>query len=606
MDRHVSDTGTNGMLPPRGRVLRWLRGQVEGGVFRPGDELPGERQVARLVGVSRETVRAAWDQLERAGMIELNATGRKRQLAGRAAATTAPAPRPPSKPPEALPPRRGFGGTLAPSKREADAAEARSGRGLLAVGRDGGADQTTATGPPHGPKRRRRKRGKRGQRPGAGRASERAAGAGLSRGEAGVVSCETSRGRASAEPAGGAAVPPFLPPLPLPTMTTPPTASPLSSADPTVHRIYNFSAGPCTLPLEVMQRAQADLIDFGSASGGDGASGGRGLGMGIMEMSHRSKPVVEVHEAALAALRELLQLPDDYHVLFLAGGATFQFGMIPLNLASDGERVDYTHSGAWAKKAIADAKAVGADVNLVFDGSDSSFTTLPDPTTVKSSAGSRYLHLTTNETIGGLQWKAMPNCDAPLVADMSSDFLSKPVDVSPFGLIYAGAQKNIGPAGVTVVIIRDDVLQQCNGKQVNYLNYANHHKGGSMLNTPPVFQIYMVGLVLEWLKGQGGLAWAARMAEQRSGLLYDAIAASGGFFTCPVDERYRSQMNVVFRLPTEELEAKFIADASAQGMDGLKGHRSVGGCRASIYNAMPIEGAQALADFMREFARTHG
>ncbi|MEO0515127.1 MAG: 3-phosphoserine/phosphohydroxythreonine transaminase, partial [Planctomycetota bacterium] len=317
-------------------------------------------------------------------------------------------------------------------------------------------------------------------------------------------------------------------------------------------------------------------------------------------------------EAALAALRELLQLPDNYHVLFLAGGATFQFGMVPQNLATpspDGPvRVDYTHSGAWAKKAIADAKAVGADVNVLFDGSDSNFTTLPDPATVKSSDGSRYLHLTTNETIGGLQWKAMPQCNAPLVADMSSDFLSKPFDVSPFGLIYAGAQKNIGPAGVTVVIIRDDLLQQCNGQQVNYLNYANHVKGGSMLNTPPVFQIYMVGLVLEWLKNKGGLTWAADMAERRSGLLYDAIAEAGGgdFYRCPVDENYRSTMNVVFRLPTEDLEAKFIAEAADQGMDGLKGHRSVGGCRASVYNSMPIEGAQALADFMLDFAAKHG
>lgn len=383
-----------------------------------------------------------------------------------------------------------------------------------------------------------------------------------------------------------------------------PTAPSESQA---VHRIYNFSAGPCTLPLEVMQQAQAELVDFGAASGG------AGLGMGIMEMSHRSKPVVAVHEAALASLRELLQLPDNYHVLFLAGGATFQFGMIPANLAADGQRVDYTHSGAWAKKAIADARAVGADVNVLFDGSDANFTTLPDPASIKSSAGSRYLHLTTNETIGGLQWKAMPTCDAPLVADMSSDFLSKPFDVSPFGLIYAGAQKNIGPAGVTVVIIRDDVLQQCNGKQVNYLNYANHVKGGSMLNTPPVFQIYMVGLVLDWLKNKGGLTWAADMAERRSGLLYDAIAQAGGsssggggFYTCPVDERYRSTMNVVFRLPTEDLEAAFIAEAAGQGMDGLKGHRDVGGCRASVYNSMPIEGAQALADFMREFAAKHG
>lgn len=378
-------------------------------------------------------------------------------------------------------------------------------------------------------------------------------------------------------------------------MTTGPAAAS------TTHRIYNFSAGPCTLPLEVMQQAQAELTDY------------RGTGMGVMEMSHRSKPIVELHEAALASLRDLLQLPDNYHVLFLAGGATFQFGMIPQNLAAAGQTVDYTHSGAWAKKAIADAKAVGADVNVIFDGSDSSFTTLPDPATVKSSEGSRYLHLTTNETIGGLQWKAMPDCDAPLVADMSSDFLSKPVDVSPFGLIYAGAQKNIGPAGVTVVIIRDDLLQQCNGEQFNYLNYANHVKGRSMLNTPPVFQIYMVGLVLNWLKNKGGLTWAAEMAERRSGLLYDAIAEAGGsssggggFYTCPVDDRYRSTMNVVFRLPTEELEARFIKEAAAQGMDGLKGHRDVGGCRASVYNSMPIEGVQALADFMREFARTNG
>ncbi|MBB6430295.1 phosphoserine transaminase [Algisphaera agarilytica] len=369
-----------------------------------------------------------------------------------------------------------------------------------------------------------------------------------------------------------------------------------------VHRIYNFSAGPCTLPLEVMQQAQADLVDFGSASGG------KGLGMGVMEMSHRSKPVVAVHEAALASLREILELPDNYQVLFLGGGATFQFGMIPSSLAANGQRVDYTHSGAWAKKAIADAKAVGADVNLVYDGTDNSYTTLPDPATVQSTEGSRYLHLTTNETIGGVQWKAMPSCDAPIVADMSSDFLSKPFDVSPFGLIYAGAQKNIGPAGVCVVIIRDDVLEQCNGEQINYMNYANHVKGGSMLNTPPVFQIYMVGLVLEWLKGKGGLAWASEMAEKRSGLLYDAIAEAGGggYYSCPVDAAYRSTMNVVFRLPSEELEAKFIAEAAAQGMDGLKGHRSVGGCRASIYNAMPLEGAQALADFMREFAQKNG
>ena len=330
--------------------------------------------------------------------------------------------------------------------------------------------------------------------------------------------------------------------------------------------------------------------------------------MSAVEMSHRSKPVVELHERALAGLREMMNLGDDHELILVGGGATMQFGMIPLNLASDGARVDYTHSGAWAKKAIADAKAAGADVNLVFDGTDSSFTTLPDPEEIQSSEGSRYLHLTTNETIGGLQWKATPRCDAPLVADMSSDFLSKPIDPAPFGVIYAGAQKNIGPAGVCVVAIRKDVLERCTPQQVNYLNYANHIKGGSMLNTPPVFQIYVIGLVMDWLRQQGGVAWAAEMAQKRSGMIYDTIsnAGGGGFYRCPVDERYRSTMNVVFRLPTEDLEAAFIAQANKQGLSGLKGHRSVGGCRASLYNAMPLEGAQALADFMQEFVRTHG
>ena len=383
------------------------------------------------------------------------------------------------------------------------------------------------------------------------------------------------------------------------------TPAPGSQATPgttTTHRIHNFSAGPCTLPLEVLERVRDEFTDY------------RGLGMSAIEMSHRSKPIVELHEAALASLRELLNVGDDYEVLFLGGGATMQFGMIPLNLARGGRRVDYTHSGAWAKKAIADAKVAGADVNLVFDGTADNYITLPDPAAVRASEGSAYLHLTSNETIGGLQWKAFPTAGqlegVPIVADMSSDFLSQPIDLEPFGLIYAGAQKNIGPAGVCVVILRKDVLERCatsgGGEQVNYLSYANHVKGGSMLNTPPVFQIYMVGLVLEWLKAKGGVAWAEQMAAQRSGLVYDAMTDSGGFYHCPVDAAYRSTMNVVFRLPSEELEAKFVADAAAQGLDGLKGHRSVGGCRASLYNAMPVEGAQALADFMGAFAQAHG
>ena len=358
-------------------------------------------------------------------------------------------------------------------------------------------------------------------------------------------------------------------------------------------RIYNFSAGPCTLPVAVLEEARDQMLDYQST------------GMSLVEMSHRSKTVVGVFDEAQARMRSVLGVPDTHHVLFVGGGATFQFGMLAMNLLAGGQTADYTHSGAWAKKAIADAKTVG-NVNLVFDGSEADYMTLPDPAAVKSSADSAYLHFTSNETIGGVQWKAFPQCEAPLVADMSSDFLSRPFDLEPFGMVYAGAQKNIGPAGLCVVIIRDDLVQRCPGNLVNYLNYANHVKGESMLNTPPVFQVYMVSLVLKWLEDHGGLAWAQEMATKRSMLLYDAIQKHAGFYRCPVDERYRSQMNVVFRLPSEELEARFVTDAEAQGMSGLKGHRSVGGCRASIYNAMPVEGAEALASFMDAFAAKHG
>ena len=372
------------------------------------------------------------------------------------------------------------------------------------------------------------------------------------------------------------------------------------------HRVFNFSSGPCTLPLDVLEQARADLTDY------------RGTGMSVMEMSHRSKPIVEITASATALLRELLDLPAHYDVILVGGGATMQFGMIPLNLVSPasvdgpGSRVDYVHSGAWAKKAIADARVTGADVHVVWDGTAEDYVRLPDPASVHSTEDSLYLHLTSNETIGGLQWKDFPTCQAPIVADMSSDFLSRKLPVERFGLIYAGAQKNIGPAGVTVVILRDDLLARSKSDRVparvNYLDYANHVKGESMLNTPPVFQIYIVELVLQWLKAKGGVAWAAEAAARRSGVVYDAIARAGGggFYRCPIHAEFRSNMNVVFRLPSEDLEARFIAQATEQGLDGLKGHRSVGGCRASLYNAMPQEGAEALASFMHDFARTHG
>ena len=374
----------------------------------------------------------------------------------------------------------------------------------------------------------------------------------------------------------------------------------------TGHRVFNFSSGPCTLPLEVLEEAQQGLTDY------------RGTGMSVMEMSHRSRPIVEITASATALLRELLELPGNYDVILVAGGATMQFGMIPMNLVSPpaagrpGSRVDYTHSGAWAKKAIADARVVGADVNVVWDGTAEGYVRLPDPASIRSSDDSVYLHLTSNETIGGLQWKDFPDCAAPIVADMSSDFLSRPLPIDKFGLIYAGAQKNIGPAGVTVVILRDDLLARSQSPdipaRINYLDYTHHVKGESMLNTPPVFQIYMVELVLRWLKDKGGVAWAADAAARRSGVVYAAIkeAGGGGFYRCPIDPANRSNMNVVFRLPSEELEERFVKQATDQGLDGLKGHRSVGGCRASLYNAMPQAGADALASFMHDFARSHG
>ncbi len=360
-----------------------------------------------------------------------------------------------------------------------------------------------------------------------------------------------------------------------------------------VGRIYNFSAGPCTLPLEALERARDQFVDY------------RGTGMSLIEMSHRSKMVDGVHCRAIELVRELLSVPDDFSVLFLGGGATMQFSMIPANLLRDGASADYTHSGSWAKKAIADAKRLGK-VNVIWSGEEANFTTLPEPSSVTAGDGAAYLHLTSNETIGGIQWKDFPNVDVPLVSDMSSDIFSRPLPLERFGIVYAGAQKNIGPAGVGLVLIRRDMLERCPDDMPLYQNYRKHADANSMLNTPPVFQIWMISLVLEWLLGQGGLSWAQQMAEQRSALLYAMIDKHSGFYRCPVNRSVASVMNVVWRCPGEELEAQFIAEAAEQGMNGLKGHRSVGGCRASIYNAMPIEGAQALAQFMDDFAQKHG
>ena len=354
-------------------------------------------------------------------------------------------------------------------------------------------------------------------------------------------------------------------------------------------RVFNFYAGPATLPLPVLEAAQADLVDY------------RGSGLSLIETSHRSNDYDEVHASAQRLIRELLGVPDGYSVLFLGGGATMQFGMIPMNLMTTGSS-DLVLSGAWAQKALDDAQKYGT-VNVVYDGSDTKFSTLPAAKSVKSTADSSYLHITSNETIEGVQWKEFPVVDAPLVADMSSDILSRPVPVERFGLIYAGAQKNLGPAGVTIVIIRNDLLERSPADLPVYLRYPTHAKKDSLYNTPPVFPIYIVNLVLQWIADNGGLAGIAERNRRKAAALYQTIDDSDGFYRCPVDPAVRSDMNVVFRLPDEDQEKTFVAGAAERGMIGLKGHRSVGGVRASIYNAMPEAGVEALIDYMNEFRR---
>ena len=358
-------------------------------------------------------------------------------------------------------------------------------------------------------------------------------------------------------------------------------------------RIFNFAAGPSTLPVPVLEQVRDEMRDH------------HGSGMSIIESSHRGPEYSEIHQQAGSLMKELLGLGDEYKVMFIQGGATMQFSMIPLNLLAGGKKADYTLTGTWSKKAIADAKMIG-DVNVVYDGTDEKFMTLPAAADVKASAGSEFLHLTSNETIGGVQWQEWPDVDVPIIADMSSDFLSRRVPVEKFGMIYGGVQKNLGPAGMAIVIIRDDLLAKCSKDLTAYLRYDIHADKDSLYNTPPVFPIYVSKLVLEYLKKNGGLPWAEKLAAKRSSLIYGMMDQHPEFYRCPVAKHCRSKMNVVWRLPSEDLEKKFVAEAKAEGMSGLKGHRSVGGCRASIYNAMSIEGAETLASFMDAFAKKNG
>lgn len=358
-------------------------------------------------------------------------------------------------------------------------------------------------------------------------------------------------------------------------------------------RIFNFSAGPAVLPLPVLEEAQRDLLAL------------PGIGMSVMEISHRSKPFDEIIKQAETGIRALLGVSEGYHVLFLQGGASLQFSMVPINfLPSDGS-ADYILTGSWGKKALKEARKSG-NVNLAATMADGGFTRVPALDELKLDPHAAYVHITTNETIEGVEWKQAPEVgDVPLVADASSDILSQPMTVEKYALIYAGAQKNMGPSGVTLVIIRDDLLKRIPDGLHAMLDYRTHVDGQSLYNTPNTWGVYVIKLVCKWLKDKGGLAAMQRENEEKARRLYDAIDATD-FYRGHADPDSRSIMNVVFRLPSEELEKKFTAEATAQGLDGLKGHRSVGGIRASIYNAFPREGVEALVSFMKEFERKNG
>ena len=360
-----------------------------------------------------------------------------------------------------------------------------------------------------------------------------------------------------------------------------------------VHRVFNFSSGPAVLPLPVLEQAQRDLVAL------------PGVGMSVMEISHRSKPFDQILSEATADMRSIGGIPDNYRILFLQGGASTQFSMVPMNLLTAGLTADYILTGDWGKKALKEAKKVGA-TSVAATTEDGNFARIPAQSELKLTPGAAYVHMTSNNTIHGTQWASLPDVgDAPLVCDSSSDIFSRPIDVSKFGLIYAGAQKNLGPSGVTVVIIREDLLARSADSLPTMMNYKVQAENESRYNTPPAFGIYILGLVLKWLKAQGGLAAIEQVNERKAAALYAELDRTE-FWHPHAEAGSRSRMNVTFRLGTEALEQKFAKEATAAGFDGLKGHRSVGGLRASIYNAFPEQGITALVQFMQEFERTNG
>ncbi len=357
-------------------------------------------------------------------------------------------------------------------------------------------------------------------------------------------------------------------------------------------RVYNFSAGPATLPLEVLEQASKDVLNFQDA------------GMSLIEMSHRSKAFMSVAETTEDLLRELMEIPANYKVLFLQGGASSQFFMIPMNLLGPGKCATYLNTGTWTKKAIKEARLFG-EVDVAYSSESTNFNRVPEPGEYTIDPDSEYLYIVSNNTIFGTQYHQFPQTDKIMVCDMSSDILSRKVDVNRFGLIFAGAQKNLGPAGVTIVIIREDLLARTPDNVPTMLRYKTHADKGSMFNTPPCFSIYAVGEVLKWLKKMGGVAALEKINQEKAGILYDAIDQSDGYYKGHAEPASRSLMNVPFNLKNPELETEFISQATKAGFDGLKGHRSVGGCRASIYNAFPAEGVEKLVTFMGEFKKNN-
>ena len=361
----------------------------------------------------------------------------------------------------------------------------------------------------------------------------------------------------------------------------------------TVRRVYNFSAGPAVLPEAVLEEAQRDLVAL------------PGVGMSVLEISHRSKTFETILAQAEANLRLLGGIPNTYKVLFLQGGASLQFSMVPLNLLTPGRTADYVVTGGWAQKALKEAQRVGP-INVAASTESENFARIPRQDELKLTPDAAYVHFTTNNTLFGTQWKSEPVVgEVPLVADTSSDMFSRPIDITRYGLIYAGAQKNLGPSGVTLVIVREDLLARSSKSLPTMLNYAVHAENGSMYNTPPCFGIYLIGLVAKWALAEGGLPALASRNERKAARLYAEIDRTG-FYRGHAQKDSRSLMNLTFRLPNEELEKLFVKETTAAGFDGLKGHRSVGGMRASIYNAFPEDGVEGLVEFMKEFERKHG